>query len=188
MKTTALVIFLTVGGAALACQSANALVEVRGEGSAHACFMAVEARQAPNVGIAICNKALSEERISDRASTLVNRGVFEFAKGQTDEALADFEAGIKLMPELGDAYADRGVLMISLHRYDEALADISKGIALGLSRPHLGYYNRATAEESLGKNLDAYHDFKHVLDLEPSYTQASEQLKRYKVTITPVAR
>ena len=190
MNTRTFLTALIVGCAAVASQSANALVEVMGEGDARACYVAVETKEAPDVGIAICNRALTEERINsrDRASTMVNRGVLEFAKGQTTEAMADFEAGIGLMPDVGDAYVDRGVLLISLSRYDEALADIKKGIDLGLSSPHLGYYNRAMAEDLMGRYLDAYHDYKHVLELEPGYSQASERLKRFTVTITPAPR
>ena len=70
-----------------------------------------------------------------------------------------------------------------MKRYDEALADISKGIELGMSYPDIGYFNRGVAEELTGQFKASYYDFKHVLELEPNFTRASDQLKNFTVTV-----
>src|SRR5690349_8555900 len=55
---------------------------------------------------AIATGELSE---ADRATVLNGRGVaFDF-KGQTEKAVADFDAAIQLRPKYGEAYINRGL-------------------------------------------------------------------------------
>jgi tetratricopeptide (TPR) repeat protein len=51
--------------------------------------------------------------------------------------------------------------------------------------PHIGYYDRAVAEQMLGRYKEAYYDYKKVLELEPNFTMASERLKDFVVTRVP---
>ena len=44
---------------------------------------------------------------------------------------------------------------------------------------------RALAEELSGRYLEAYHDYKKVLELEPHYTAAEERLKDFTVIRKP---
>ncbi len=187
MKTKAFLIFLVAGCAFAASQSANAWVESVGKGKARDCFLAAFTHAPPQMGIAICDKALAEETLDnwDRASTLVNRGALKFAGGQNTEAMADFDAAVKIAPDHGDAYVNRGVLLLALNRYDEALAEINKGMGMTLSHPDLGFYDRALAEDLMGRYQEAYNDYKHALELEPDLTKASERLKQFIVTTTP---
>jgi tetratricopeptide (TPR) repeat protein len=181
------IIFLVLLFLPLAALPAKAFVQVLGGGLAHDCFLAAKTGVEPVGGIKLCDAALRDGTLDshDRAGTLVNRGMMKVAAGRLEEAMADYEAGIALMPDLGEAYVNRGVALIRLERYEAALTDLDKGIALGSSLPHLGYYDRALAEEHLGRYLDAYHDFKHVLELEPGFQPAAEELKYYKVVNTP---
>jgi len=187
MKTQAFLIFLVGASAFAASQPANAWVESVGKGKARDCFLAAFTHAPPQMGISICDKALAEENLGnwDRASTLVNRGALKFASGHNTEAMADFDAAIKIAPEHGDAYVNRGVLLLAMNRYDDALADINKGVGMPLSHPDLGYYDRALAEDLMGRYQEAYNDYKHALELEPNLTKASERLKDFIVTTTP---
>jgi hypothetical protein len=54
-----------------------------------------------------------------------------------------------------------------------------------MSFPHIGYYDRAIAEEMSGSYKEAYHDFKKVLEIEPDYGPAAERLKDFIVTTVP---
>jgi tetratricopeptide (TPR) repeat protein len=180
---------LATGGFLLAgIAQASAVVVVIGSSIAHSCFVAAKTGANAVDGIAMCSEALKEEGLSphDEAGTHVNRGVLENILGQQDNALSDFNQALSIYP-LGDAYIDRGATLISLSRYDEAMADINKGIDLGPSYPHIGYYNRAVAEELMGRWKESYYDFKHVLELEPNFTKASDQLKNFIVTTTKSA-
>lgn len=166
---------------------AHALVTVVGAGMAHDCFVAAKAGTDPRGAIAICNLALAEETLSirARAGTYVNRAVMKSALGRVDDALADYNSGLSLDPELGDGYVDRGAALITLKRYDEALVDINKGIGLGQSYEQVGYYNRGVAEFFLGRTTESYYDFKKALEIAPEFTQASDQLKNFVVTRKP---
>ncbi|MEO8894688.1 MAG: hypothetical protein ABI450_02295 [Rhizomicrobium sp.] len=166
---------------------AHALVTVVGAGMAHDCFIAAKIGTDPRGAIAVCNMALAEETLTirARAGTYVNRAVMKAALGRIDEALADYNSGLSLDPELGDGYVDRGAALITLKRYDEAMVDINKGIALGQTYEQIGYYNRGVAEFFLGRATQSYYDFKKALEIAPEFTLASDQLKNFVVTRKP---
>jgi len=184
MKLSAWMGGAVIGAALLAAAPADAFVVVMGNSLAHDCFLLAKARVNTEEGLATCDSALTDSALTrhDRAATFVNRGAIKQDRGYYESAMGDFEAGIALEPDLGDAYVDRGAALIRLQRYDDAIADINHGMQLGTSYPHIGYYDRAVAEELKGQYKEAYYDFKHVLELEPNFTMASDQLKNFVVT------
>ena len=105
--------------------------------------------------------------------------------GHTEDAARDFNAAIALDPDLGDPYVNLGAMLIKKGQHQEALDQINKGMDLGMAFPHIGYYDRAIAEQMLGRYKDAYYDYKKVLELEPNFAMASERLKDFVVTRTP---
>jgi len=159
----------------------------RGSGLAHDCFIIAKTGRDPRGGIDTCGLALREEMltIKDRAATYDNRGVMLDQLGQDAAALEDFNAAIRLNPQLGDSYVNLGSMLIKQKRLDDALVQIDKGLALGMSFPHIGYYDRAVAEQLMGRYREAYYDYKKVLELEPDFTQASERLKDFTVVRKP---
>ena len=181
-----------LAGALLFClsASAHALVAVIGSGLAHDCFVMAKAGTDPRGTIATCTMALQEETLDTRAQagTHINRGVMEMALRRIDDAMADYNRGLTLNPELGDGYVDRGAALIALKRYDEAMVDINEGIGLGQTYEQIGYYNRGVAEFFLGKAPESYHDFKKALEIAPDFTLASEQLKNFVVTRVPAGQ
>jgi tetratricopeptide (TPR) repeat protein len=124
----------------------------------------------------------------DKAGTYDNRGVILDMLGRTEEAAADFNMAIALDPNLGDPYVNLGAMLIKKGQHEEALTQINKGIDLGMAFAHIGYYDRAVAEQMLGRFKEAYYDYKKVLELEPNFTMASERLKDFTVTRTPVQK
>ena len=155
---------------------------------AHDCFIAAKAGVDPRGAITVCDEALAEEALDarSRAGTYVNRAVMKMALGHVDDAMTDYNSGLKLYPGLGDGYVDRGAALIILKRYDEAMADINKGIGLGLSFEHVGYYNRAVAEFYMGRVTESYYDYKKTLEIAPDFAPAAAQLKNFTVTRVPV--
>ena len=105
--------------------------------------------------------------------------------GHIERAAADFNMAIKIQPDLGDPYVNLGVMLIKERKYQEALTQINKGLELGMGFPHLGYYNRAVAEQMLGQYKEAYYDYKKSVELEPSFAAAEERLKDFTVTKAP---
>lgn len=172
---------------ALLCGGADAAVEVLGDGPARLCFLAANAGRYTPDEIDTCTAALATTDLSprDRAATLINRGVIQLGRRDYDAAIADFNRGIEARPQLGEGYLNRGATYIALNRFQEALADINKGMTLGISAPHIGYYDRAIANEALGNTRAAYDDYRQALTLAPDFERASNQLKRFKVVDKP---
>jgi len=159
-------------------------VVTHGVGLAHDCYIYARAGNDPRSGIGVCDDALKHEMLTakDQAATYDNRGVMLDAIGRVDEAAEDFNAAIRLDPKLGDPYVNLGSMLIKKRQYEAALDHINKGLDLGLNFPHIGYYDRAVAEQLMGRYKEAYYDYKKVLELEPSYAPATERLKDFTVT------
>jgi len=162
--------------------SAQVVVSI-GHSRANSCYVAAKTGFAPEDGIKVCEEALRDDNLSpmDRAATYDNRGILENALGKFDRAMLSFNAAIAANQALGDAYVNRGVVLIQQKKYEDALADINKGIGFGMAFLHIGYYNRAVAEELVGRYSDAYYDYMHALELEPSFAAARERLKFFRV-------
>jgi tetratricopeptide (TPR) repeat protein len=172
----------------LASISAGAqTIVTMGKGYAHDCFVYAKAGTDPYDGVEVCNQALKNEVLTtkDRAATYDNRGVMLDVLGKTDKAADDFHMASALNESLGDPHVNLGSMLIKERRYADALAEINKGLDLGMSFPHIGYYDRAIAEEMSGSYKEAYYDFKKVLEIEPNYGPAAERLKDFIVTTVP---
>ena len=172
----------------LASISAGAqTIVTMGKGYAHDCFVYAKAGTDPYDGVEVCNQALKNEVLTtkDRAATYDNRGVMLDVLGKTDKAADDFHMASARNESLGDPHVNLGSMLIKERRYADALAEINKGLDLGMSFPHIGYYDRAIAEEMSGSYKEAYYDFKKVLEIEPDYGPAAERLKDFIVTTVP---
>src|ERR1700677_2380529 len=115
-----------------------------GTGFAHNCFVYAKAGIDPTDGVELCNQAILLETLSrkDRAATFDNRGVMLDQMTRAEKAASDFHTAIALDPNLGDPYVNLGSMLIKQRQYPEALEQINKGIDLGVSFPHIGYYDR----------------------------------------------
>ncbi|RZI72713.1 MAG: hypothetical protein EOP38_30705, partial [Rubrivivax sp.] len=162
MKVRALLIVgtATVAAALLSGPVSGQTIVSRSVGLAHECFVYAKTGGQVRDGITVCNEALKREMLSakDRAATHDNRGVLLNALGQVDNASWDFNQSIRLDPELGDPHVNLGVVLIRKGRYQEALDSINRGLDLGMSFPHIGYFDRAVAYEMMGKFREAYYD------------------------------
>ncbi len=186
MKFQILIVPALLAGTFAAPAAAQTVVS-RGFGLAHDCYIYARMGRSPRDGIDACNEALKREPLDtkDQAATHDNRGVMLDALGKSAEAQHDFQTAVMLKPDLGDAYVNLGSMLIKKRQYPEALDNINKGLALGMGFPHIGYYDRAVAEEMMGRYKESYYDYKKALELEPGYTQASERLKDFTVTTVP---
>src|ERR1700759_3717629 len=99
--------------------------------------------------------------------------------GRVKDALDDDNTAIMLKPDLADAYVDRAGAYVFTRQFAQAIADVNRGIELGPTMPFVGYYNRAVAEQLTGNYKDAYYDYQKVLDLEPKFTPAADQIKNF---------
>jgi tetratricopeptide (TPR) repeat protein len=175
--------------AAAPTAQAQVVVSV-GMGMAHDCFLHAKAGTNLLEGVGVCNGALEHDPLNkrDRAGTFDNRGVLLDLMGRTQEAADDFNASIALEPSLGDPYVNLGAMLIKKGQHEEALSQINKGIDLGMAYPHIGYYDRAVAEQMLGRFKEAYYDYQKVLEIDPHFAMASERLKDFVVTRVPAKK
>jgi len=179
---------LTASLLATAPNTAQAQVVITvGSGQAHQCFLYAKSGTNLLQGVQTCNGALDRDPLSkkDRAGTYDNRGVMLDALGHTQKAADDFNMAIELDPTLGDPYVNLGAMLIKKGQHEEALVQINKGLDLGMAFPHIGYYDRAVAEQMLGRFKEAYYDYKKTLELEPNFAMASERLKDFTVIRVP---
>jgi tetratricopeptide (TPR) repeat protein len=169
---------------ALAAGPACAAISVLGGGQAQDCFLAAKAGKADNASLAVCDLALETEMMTprDRGGTLINRGVMKLRRGDYEAAHADFNAGIALIPDVGEGWINRGAMFVGERRYKEGLADIDKALSLGLKEPAKAYYNRALAHEGLDDETSAYLDYQQALVLQPGWDLPQHELLRFTVT------
>jgi tetratricopeptide (TPR) repeat protein len=165
---------------------ASAVVIVVGSGAGSQCYADAEFGD-PFQAFDICTKALAQQEMSvrDRAATYINRSVVRLRVHDYTGALADCDLSIARMPNIGEAYVNRGAALINLDMPQEALAALNKAIQIGLDKAHLAYYNRGLAKEKLNDARGAYEDYKKALELDPTFTLAAEELKRFTVTGAP---
>lgn len=183
LKTISALAFL---GLVATAGEAGAVVIVVGGGAGTQCYATAEFGD-PFKAFDICSKALADQQMSvrDRAATYVNRSVVRLRVHDYNGAVADCDLSIARVPTIGEAYVNRGAALINLGRSQDALTDLNKAIDLGLDKVHLAYYNRGLAKEKLNDARGAYADYKKALDLDPTFTMAAEELKRFTVNGVP---
>jgi tetratricopeptide (TPR) repeat protein len=170
--------------ASLIAAPAVAAVSVIGGGDAQICFEAARSGKADTASLDACSVALDAEPLTtaDRGATLVNRGVIKLRREDYESAHADFDAGIALVPNVGESWINRGALFLGQRRYKEALADLDKAISLGLKEPAKAFFNRAIAYEGLDDEQSAYLDYQQALVLAPGWALPQHELERFTVT------
>ena len=171
--------------AALAVASpVGAAVTVLGGGQAAACFEAAKGGRSDDGAIATCDVALDTEALAppDRGGTYINRGVMKLRRGLFEAAHVDFDAGIALIPKVGEGWINRGAMFVGEHKYRDGLGDLDKGLTLGVKEPEKAYFNRALAYEGLDDEKAAYLDFQQAVTLKPSWAAPRQELRRFTVT------
>jgi tetratricopeptide (TPR) repeat protein len=163
---------------------AGAAVSVIGGGDAEICFQAAKGGKSDTASLDACSLALDAEQLTtaDRGATLVNRGVIKLRREDYEAAHADFDAGIALVPNVGESWINRGAMFIGQRRYKEALADLDKAISLGLKEPAKAFFDRAIAYEGLDDEQSAYLDYQQALVLAPGWAQPQHELERFTIT------
>ncbi len=88
----------------------------------------------------------------------IHRGLAHAARGELDNAIADFTETIRLNPKDAAAYGNRGVAYGQQGENDKAIADLSEAIRLAPRDPR-PYAGRATAYQKKGQLDKAKADF-----------------------------
>jgi tetratricopeptide (TPR) repeat protein len=166
----------------LAAGAARAAETVYATDSGRDCYVAAKFGDPQRHGIADCTTAIiAGVSNHDRAGFLVNRGVVYLGYERYNLAIDDFNAAIKLDPNIGEAYTNRGAAEVAKRRFAEGKADIDHGLALGSEEPQKAYFNRGLANEHLGDDKAAYFDYLKASELDPQWTAPKTELSRFTV-------
>jgi tetratricopeptide (TPR) repeat protein len=181
---TKFTIFGFTAALAMTALPAMAAISVVGGGEARACYEAAEFNASFQPSVDGCNKALEDEMMSvaERASTFVNRGIVYMKARKLTQAIADYDAALKLRPDLAEAHINKGIALLHLGGHDtEAVAQLTAGLDLNPDKPEVAYYTRGIANEMIGATREAYEDYKAAVALKPDWTEANDQLSRFSV-------
>ena len=181
-------IFAIAAAAGLWASAALADVTIIGNGLAADCSASARsvAGNGPSRAEAVqqCTLALQNEALTphETAATYVNRGVLRLASRDFASARADFDAALRVEPNLAEALTNRGAALIGQGQAAQAISEINRGLQLGAMEPEKAYFNRAIAEERLGDLKSAYYDYRKALDLKPDWPLPKTELARFHVT------
>lgn len=173
-----------LAGAVGAALPAQAAVTMLGGGMGRECYVAAELKRDFRTSIDVCSRALTEESLSrrDRAATLVNRGIVYMYARDMDRAIADYQAAIRMDPNLAEAHVNHGIALLHKGGADrDAIAALTKGLAMNPSRPEVAFYTRAVAHELIGNVREAYEDYQAAAAAKPEWQEPAEQLKRFSI-------
>lgn len=133
--------------------------------------------------IQVCTMAITGNDLvtHELAGTYNNRGVLYFLQQRFNEAIADFEKARSLDPEIPEVHVNYGASMVALKRWAEGVASLTKGIEMQPQEAEKAYYNRAIAQEELGKVREAYYDYLKAAEIKPDWDQPKMQLTRFQV-------
>jgi tetratricopeptide (TPR) repeat protein len=115
-----------------------------------------------------------------RARALTDRGVALQGLRRFGEALASFEAVVRLRPGDPSAFFNQGVMLQELARFDEAVASYSEAIRLKPSHAK-AFHNRAVTLRELKRFDEALGDLETVIRLKPGDADAIAHRGRMKM-------
>ena len=162
---------------------AGASTIVMGSSYAHDCSVQVIKGLSDNDTLLMCSTALDVDPLtpSDRAKTLVNRGVLLLRRDNLHEALQDLDRAEQIGPDLAEIYVNRGVALIRRRQFVQAIPELDRGIAMGADELEKAYYDRGIAKEESGDLKGAYFDYSKASQLKPDWDAPKKELTRFVV-------
>jgi len=123
-------------------------------------------RQNRNYGVALThiNRVLEVDFMDEDA--LIERGWIHRGLGRLPEAIADFDAVLKLQKLDYRPYQGKGVALLEWGKIQEAIAILTKAIDLGSDEAY-NYHWRATAYQLLDDFKSALEDLDHAVKISP---------------------
>jgi tetratricopeptide (TPR) repeat protein len=159
-------------------------IMVFGKGPARTCYEMVKARQMNTTTIETCTHALKNETLTpmNRAATYNNRGIAHMRTNNRAAATRDYEAALRISPNIAESQINLGAMFYANEMYTEAVSALNQGVkAEDAGSRAVAHYNRALSLEKLGEIDEAYADLQAALRLNPGFAAASQQLARYRV-------
>lgn len=148
-------------------------------GDAERCYAA---SSAPEEGLEACTLAIESGKLAGEnlAITYSNRANSLFSLGRYDDALADYDRALALLPDDPATLSNRGAALTDMGRYEEAIADFDRAVDIEPSNV-LALSNRCWAR-TLNKEFEkAVGDCSRALKVAPKDTVAwVSRSKAYK--------
>jgi tetratricopeptide (TPR) repeat protein len=104
-----------------------------------------------------------------------NLGLAYFGKGQTDQAVEQFQKALEINPNYLDAHAALGVTLAQRGQLDEAISEYQKAFEIDPNYPG-GRYNLGLAFFQKGRLDDAISQFQKALEIDPNYPRGHYNL------------
>jgi lipoprotein NlpI len=124
--------------------------------------------KAGDYAIADCTQAILREPTVRGYS---NRGNAYYAKGDNDNAIADYNQAIQLNPKDAAAFNNRGSAYFAKGNSDHAIADYSQAIQIN-PRDVGAYNNRGNAYYAKGDHERAIADYSQAIQIDPRNSRA----------------
>ena len=116
-------------------------------------------------------KPFSQGKQAVSAETYFRRGDANYAMGQHQEAIAAYDAAIRLQPDFVNAYNNRGLAKEKLGQHQAAITDYERAIKID-PRLASAYNNRGNAKRKLEQYFAAIADLDTAIQLKPDYARA----------------
>lgn len=179
-----LILAAIAAAAAAAGAPATASIVVLGSNDARMCYEAADSPLIPQMrDVRHCDDALLTNALTsyETLATHVNRGILRLRQGQVDQAVADFDAAIRIDPNQPEAYLNKGAALIRRENAEEALQLFTMALDHNTTRPAVAHYGRAVANEVLGNIPAAYRDYQAASTLDPHWSAPRAELARFRV-------
>ena len=115
------------------------------------------------------------------------RGSVYRAKGDTNQAIADFTEEIRLEPRFANAFVSRGMVYLGQEQFDRAISDYNEAIRLDPNEA-VAFLNRGTAYHRIRQYDRAIADFTSVLSMQPQGQLTASALSKRCQTRSVVGR
>ncbi|WP_421792494.1 tetratricopeptide repeat protein [Hyphobacterium sp.] len=179
--------YLVTGGILAALVSGSAMAQVTviyGQTPAVRCYENAAQEMIRASDLDACDEALETEFLSarDRRSTWVNRAVINLNIGNPATALQDLDRAVELGFNGPEIALNQSTAFVHLQQYEAAVDAATRALDEGLEDQHKAYYNRAIANEHLGRIAEAYADLRMAVEAAPGWQLPVQQLERYSVS------
>jgi tetratricopeptide (TPR) repeat protein len=178
---------LTIAGLAAPAAAQTARTDagmrtiVGGYRDTRTCGEAAASGRSDEAAVAACDRALRADPLTrrERAVLLFDRGLLRLRRQEARPAIADFDAALALEPQFGEAHLNRAAALAVSGDFGAAVAAITTALSLGVSEPHIAYYNRGAAREALGDLRGALDDYSTALEIRPDWGPARAEIARF---------
>jgi tetratricopeptide (TPR) repeat protein len=131
------------------------------------CPLACDAEAVPEVGIVTCTQLIQSGKLRGEklAAALATRADLQYANGDSEGALEDYDRATRVHPAYADAYYNRGHIFDERREHSKAIAEYTKAIEI---EPRYEYLtNRAASYLALEQYGRAIADYTQAVSIRP---------------------